>query len=309
MKSAGSGDRAKGTRTAMTNQPEQQPEPLNNVNLESAILGLKMALTPEEEQETREEFLKTLSESMLAVPTVNQVPTGPDGAILPNADITFIVAQTHDGKSGVPAFTALGGLRAAMPQAQNGVFLSGAQLGAILGNSPHYLFVDGPDMHAEVSQEELRGIAAKAQAVVDEQQAAAQHNVALEEALTALNADDTDATREATTAAFLNGFCRIPVAGEADRDTPVVILRMGNPEQPETVQEIPLITRDESLLCFTSEEAMKAWDDEEPHNAIALPGGMIAQLVAQTGVPSFRINPGSDTSKALKIDENRLVIV
>lgn len=293
----------------MTNQPEQPKEPLNNVELESAILGLRMALTPEEEEETRESFLNLLGTSMLAVPTVNPVPTGPDGAILPNADITFIVAQTHEGRSGVPAFTTLGGLRAAMPQAENGVFLSGAQLGAILGNSPHFLFVDGPDMHAEVTQEELRGLAATAQQAAEAQQAAAQHNTALEDALVTLAQDDSEASREAASMAFLNGFCRIPVAGEPDRDTPVVVLRMGNPEQPETVQEIPLITRDEALLCFTSEDAMKAWDGDPPHNAIALPGGMIAQLVAQTGVPSIKVNAGDENSRALKIDQNRLVIV
>lgn len=292
----------------MTNQAEQQPEPLNNVELESAILGLRMALTPEEEQEARESFLNLLGPSMLAVPTVNPVPTGPDGAILPNADITFIVAQTHEGRSGVPAFTTLGGLRAAMPQAQNGVFLSGAQLGAILGSSPHFLFVDGPDMHAEVTQEELQGLAAAAQQAVEAQQAAAQHNEPLEEALAQLASDDSEETREATSIAFLNGFCRIPVAGEPDRDTPVVVLRMGNPEQPETVQEIPLITRDEALVCFTSEDVMKGWDTDPPHNAIALPGGMIAQLVAQTGVPKIVVNPGTENSRSLKIDQTRLVV-
>ena len=63
------------------NQPDVQEEPLNNVELESAILGLRMALTPEEEVEAREHFLTVLRDSTLSVPTVNPTPTAPDGSI------------------------------------------------------------------------------------------------------------------------------------------------------------------------------------------------------------------------------------
>ncbi|MCW3061560.1 MAG: hypothetical protein JWQ02_3381 [Capsulimonas sp.] len=289
------------------NQPDVQEEPLNNVELESAILGLRMALTPEEEVEAREHFLTVLRDSTLSVPTVHPTPTAPDGSILPNADITFVVAQTQEGVSGVPAFTTLGQLRGTLPDVQNGMFLTGAQLGGILGNSPHKLFVDGPEMHVEVSQEEMVFMAQAAQQAVEDQQTAANHNQALEKAVADFQEDDTTASREALVGAFLGGFCRVPVATEADKDIPVVVLRLGDPNQPETVQEIPLLTDDEKLLAFTGEEALGAWSTSE-RNVIALPGPMLAQLLAQTGVGGVLINKGAEHSVTLKVDNNQLVV-
>ncbi|BDI31907.1 hypothetical protein CCAX7_39580 [Capsulimonas corticalis] len=289
------------------NQPDVQEEPLNNVELESAILGLRMALTPEEEVEAREHFLTVLRDSTLSVPTVTPTPTAPDGSILPNADITFVVAQTQEGVSGVPGFTTLGQLRGTLPDVQNGMFLTGAQLGGILGNSPHKLFVDGPEMHVEVSQEELVFMAQSAQKVIEDQQAAANHNVLLEQAIAEFKNDDSTASREALINAFGNGFCRLPVATEADKDTPVVVLRLGDPNQPETVQEVPLLTDQELLLAFTGEEALGAWSDAE-RNVIALPGGMIAQLIAQTGVGGVVINKGAENSATIKVEQNQLVV-
>src|SRR3569833_2983622 len=205
------------------NSPQAPEEPLNNVELESAILGMRMALTPEEEAEAREKFLSLLTLSTLVIPTVNQVQTTPDGQIAPNADITFVVVENPDGVSGIPAFTSLGFLKASLPNVNNGLFLNGAQLAGIVGPSPHKLFVDGPDMHAEVEKEELAAIGESAQQAMEAQQAAANHNENLEAALAKFARNETDERREALKEAFLTGFCRIPVANENDKDAKVVV--------------------------------------------------------------------------------------
>ena len=159
------------------------------------------------------------------------------------------------------------------------MFLTGAQLGGILGNSPHKLFVDGPEMHVEVSQEEMISMAQSAQEVVEAQQAAANHNVALEQALAEFEDEDTTASREALVGAFLGGFCRLPVATEADKDIPVVVLRLGDPNQPETVQEVPLLTDQELLLAFSGEEALGTWSSSErKRHRAARPDGRAIDL-------------------------------
>lgn len=290
----------------MTNIPD---EPLKNVELESAILGLRMALTPEEEMEARQKFLNILLVSTMAVPTAAPVPTGPDGQPLPGEDISLIVGNNADGVSGVPAFTSLGYLRAVIPQIENGMFLNGAQLGGILGQSEHHLFVDGPDLHAEVSPDELKALAQMAEEAAQAQQQAVQSNDALANALNALANDDSGLRREFVTTAFLEGFVRVPIAAETDKDVDVVALSMNQPNAPEdAAQEIELLTPDGDLPCFTDEAAMLVWD-AAPRNAIALPGPVVAQLVAQAEVDAIALNPGSPNGRKLKVDGERLVFV
>jgi len=64
-------------------QQDMAEEPLKNIALESAILGLKMALTDEESADLRRKFLDILRDSILAVPTLSPVETAPDGSIAP----------------------------------------------------------------------------------------------------------------------------------------------------------------------------------------------------------------------------------
>lgn len=289
-------------------QQDMTEEPLKNITLESAILGLRMALTPEEETETRQKFLETLRDSILAVPTLNPVPTAPDGSIAPNADIQLIIATNQEGVSGVPAFTQLGMLRAVLPQLEHGMFLSGAQLGGILGQSEHLLFVDGPDVHAEVSPEEMQQMAMTAQMMAQMQQQAAGKNERLEAALAALNEKDTSENRETVIRAFLEEFSRIPIAGDQDEDAECVVLSTGAPtDTPETPQELELLTEEDALLCFTGEDAMRQWDQAE-HTAVVLPGPVIAQLAAQAEVLTLLLNKGSETQRALRIVGERLEV-
>ena len=278
-------------------------EPLKNIDLESAVLGLRMALTPEEEVEARQKFLNILKDSILAVPTLHPVPVGPDGTIVPGSDISVVIAQNADGLSGVPAFTTLGRLRMVLEHLEHGMFLSGLQLAGILAGSENYLFVDGPDLHAAVTPEELQGLAQAAQMMAQMQQQAAERNERLEVTIAALQRDDTAASREAVAAAFMEEFCRLPVAGEQDANAECIILNMGNPETPDASQEIELLTVNGLLPCFTSEEAMRTWD-AAPRNAVILPGPIIAQLAAQAGVPSVIINAGSSTPHILHIEQN-----
>ena len=277
------------------NPPSVPEEPLNNVELESAILGMRMALTDEEETEARDKFLSQLSISTLVIPTVNQVKTAPDGSIAPDADITFVVVESPDGVSGIPAFTSLTFMRGALPNVNNGLFLPGNQLAGIIAASPHKLFVDGPDMHAEVEKEELVAMAQSAQVAMEAQQAAANHNEKLEAALAKYARNGTDDRREAVKEAFLTGFCRIPVANESDKDAKVVIMRTGNPQDEAQQQQIPLITENDELLCFSGEAALLKWKDAE-RNSVSLPGPMICDMVVRTGIGKVRLNLGSDDS-------------
>lgn len=289
-------------------QQDPTEEPLKNVPLESAILGLRMALTDEEGVEARRRFLDILRDSILAVPTLSAVPTAPDGSIAPNADIQLIIATNPEGVSGVPAFTQLGILRAALPQLENGMFLSGAQLGGILGGSEHLLFVDGPDLHAEVGPDELAMMAQASQMMAQMQQQAAGSNERLEAALAGLSREDTGDTRAAVIQAFLEEFSRIPVAGDSDEDAECIVLSTGAPQDtPETPQELELLTEDDALLCFTSEAAMRVWDTAG-RNAVVLPGPVIAQLSAQAGVTTLLLNKGSEGQRALTLVDGRIEV-
>jgi len=289
-------------------QQDPTEEPLKNVPLESAILGLRMALTDEEEDEARRRFLDILRDSILAVPTLSAVPTAPDGSIAPNADIQLIIATNPEGVSGVPAFTQLGILRAALPQLEHGMFLSGAQLGGILGGSEHLLFVDGPDLHAEVGPDELARMAQTSQMMAQMQQQAAGSNERLEAALAALGREDTGENRAAVIQAFLEEFSRIPVAGDSDGDAECVVLSTGAPQDtPETPQELELLTEEDALLCFTSEAAMRVWDTTG-RSAVVLPGPVIAQLSSQAGVNTLLLNKGSEGQRALTLADGRVEV-
>lgn len=322
--------------------PASQEEPLRNIDLESAILGLRMALTSEEEVGARKKFLDQLTRSTLVLPTVKAVPTQPDGSIMPGADITFVVVEARTGGTGVPGFTTLAGLRAAFPNVNNGVFLNGAQAAAILASSPHRLFVNGPDMHTEVELAEMAAIAAQVSEQVARQQEEANHNGRLEAALADWTALPNDRHREALTNAFLTGFCRIPVAADVDKGAKVVMLQTKN--GPDGLQAIPLLTESEHLLCFTSQNALLCWersnrsmqlgsvppsqmqssfDDEQSattvprsvadsavqHSAVALPGAMIVDMAARAHVPAIGVNVGSNASVSLRVENNRLIIV
>ena len=287
-------------------QQDPTEEPLRNINLESAILGLRMALTDEEAAEARTRFLDTLRDSTLAVPTITPVATAPDGSIQPGADIQLIIATNPEGVSGVPAFTQLGVLRATLPQLEHGMFLSGAQLCGMLAGSEHLLFVDGPDLHAEVTPPEMQALAQAAAMMGQMQQQAAEGNARLEAALAALHGSDITENRSAVVSGFLEEFCRVPIAGDVDEDADCIILSTGAAENtPETPQELELLTQDDALLCFTSEAAMKVWDDAG-RNAVVLPGTIIAQLSAQAEVLHILVNKGSADQRLLKIDGDRL---
>ncbi len=290
-------------------QQDMTEEPLKNIALESSILGLRMALTEEEGLEARRKFLDILRDSILAVPTLNPVPTAPDGSIAPGADIQLLIATNPEGVSGVPAFTQLGILRQALPQLEHGMFLSGAQIGGILGGSEHLLFVDGPDVHAEVAGPEMLAMAQTAQMMAQMQQQASGRNERLEAGLAALHREDTSENRDAVLRAFLEEFSRIPIAGDQDEDAECVVLSTGaEKDTPETPQEIELLTQDDALLCFTSEAMMRSWDDTE-RTAVVLPGPVIAQLAAQAEVTTLIINKGSETQHALRVGEGKLEVV
>jgi len=291
----------------MSTPPMPEEEPLKNVELESAILGLRMALTPEEETEARQEFLKQLSLSTIVVPTTNPVQLAPDGSIAPGTDITFVVVENKDGVTGVPGFTALKVLRSTLPNVNNGLFLNGAQIAGMVAASPHVLFVDGPDMHAEIDRDELASVVESAQKIATAQQAAAQRNELLETALSAMASNDSDTARETTTAAFLNGFCRIPVAGDSDKGAQCIVMRAGNP-QDTNAQEIPLMTEENELLCFTSDEAMRKWQDVD-RNSVALPGPMIVDMISKTGIGRLIVNRGTESARSFRVEQTRLTVI
>jgi hypothetical protein len=289
------------------NEPQVAEEPLNNVELESAMLELKMALTPEEETESREKFLEVLSRSMLAVPTATAVQQGPDGSIPANTNITFVVWEKPDKITGIPAFTAAKSLKENMSQVEHGMFLSGSQMSSILADSPHQLFVISQDTNVEITQDDLKVIAEHALKLSAAQQAAVDYNEKLELAIADLLESDSPKMREAAAAAFVHGFCRLPVASEADVDKPQIVLRSENTDTKEIVQEVHILLNEGSVPCFTSETAMQNWDGDN-HDAIALPGYVVAQLVATSGIPSILVNPGSRMSTVMKIDGEKVVI-
>jgi hypothetical protein len=271
------------------NQPNPSEEPLKNVELESAMLGLRMTLTPEETAEAREKFLDILRTSQLAVPTAQPVPTGPDNTILPNAPINLVIFNTPEGVSGVPAFTTLGGLRANIPQVEHGMFLTGTDLGNILAGSEHKLVVTSPDLQVEVETQELQHFAQLAQLQIAEQQQAVQNNQALTAALAAFGEEDNGANREAVIRAFLDGYCRYPVLAEADGDAEALVLSQDAPQGDAPAPELALLTIDGALPGFSSEDAIKVWDPAG-RNAIPLPGQMVVQLATQAEVPMILLN-------------------
>ncbi len=291
-------------------QPVPPQEPLNNVALESAIFGLRMALTPEESVQARQHFLQTLVNSTLAVATTHPVATAPDGGIPPNTDINMVVARNADGVDGVPCFTTLAALRGTLPQVENGIFMTGLQIAGVLAASNYLLFVDGPELHAEVTQEEMRGIVDQAQLFMQAQQQAMERNERLEAMLAALDRDDTEANREAVANAFVQEFARVPIAGAGDKDAECIVLSMGDPAQPPAPggpPELELLTVDGALPCFTSAEALGAWDTAG-RQAVVLPGAIIAQLAAQASVGTLLVNPAGPNTRSLRLEQDRVVV-
>lgn len=278
-------------------------EPLQNIELESAAVGLRMALTPEEAQEARGKFLETLRVSTLAVPTIKPVETDESGALVPGAEISLLVVNTPDGQSGVPAFTTLTGLRATLQGVENGMFLSGADLGNILGPSPHTLFVDGPDIHVEVPTAELQQMAFITNQIAQVQQQVAGGNETLDAALLSLAASDTLEARETVLQAFVNGFCLYPVAGDDDADAVTLSQEGAGGGGPEPA----LLLQDDALLCFTSTQALEAWNPA-PRAIIPLPGQMIVPLATQAEVGQIVINIGSPGAQTLRIAQEQVSV-
>ncbi len=291
-------------------QPDPPQEPLNNVALESAIFGLRMALTPEEAVQARQHFLQTLVNSTLAVATTHPVATAPDGSIPPNTDINMVVARNADGVDGVPAFTTLAALRGTLPQVENGIFMTGLQLAGVLSASNHLLFVDGPELHAEVTREEMQNIVDQAQLFMQAQQQAMERNERLEVLLAALDRDDTGAAREDVATAFVQEFARVPLAGAGDKDAECIVLSMGDPAQPPASggpPELELLTQGGALPCFTSAEALSAWDAAD-RQAVVLPGAIIAQLAPQAGLETLLVHPAGPNTRALRLDQGRVIV-
>lgn len=290
--------------------PDQlQEEPLKNADLEGKIVGLRMVLTPEEGEEARGKFLEALRTSPLAVPTMTPVPTGPDGAVLPGAEINLLVVTTQEGVTGVPAFTTLGQLRAALAQVENGMFLTGGDLGNILGSSGHKLFVDSLDGHVEVEPEELQQMAFVTQQQVAIDQQRAQHNELLEEALAALTEHDNEATRAAVVRAFVGGFCRYPLLTDAEGDAECLMLAEQSPTPGVPTPEIAVLTQEGALLAFTGEDVMRAWDPSPAErSAVILPGHGVGEWATQAEVRTIHINLGSPHTRALQVVDGQISV-
>ena len=151
-------------------------------------------------------------------------------------------------------------------------------------------------------------MAQTAQMMAQMQQQAANSNERLEAALGDLHLNDNSESRDTVIRAFLEEFSRIPVAGDQDEDAECVVLSTGAPEDtPQTPQELELLTEDDALLCFTSEDAMRVWD-QAGRNAVVLPGPVIAQLAAQAEVTTLLINKGGENQRALRIVDSRLEV-
>jgi hypothetical protein len=285
--------------------PNLPEERLKTIELESAILGLRMTLTPEEEAEARLKFLHILRTGSLAIPTLEPVATGPDGTVLPNAPINLLIVTTAEGVSGVPAFTTLDGLRATLPQVENGMFLSGADLGRILGPSDHKLFVTGPDMQVVVEKQELAQMTLVTQQEQAIQLQTALHNQSLEQALDALRESESPENQEAVIQAFLSGYCRYPILDPANSETEALVLSQESPTGDAPAQEIALMTIEGALPAFTGEEQLRTWNAESRGN-LPLPGSMVAQLASQAEVETILLNPGSGSPRTLSVRQGQL---
>jgi hypothetical protein len=285
----------------------EDEEPLRNIDLESAVLGLSMALTYEEETEARRKFLDILRDSTLAVPMMEQDAASGNGSKPPDTDIQLIVAENAKGTNGVPAFTTVTSLREAIPQAQTCTFLKGAQLAAMLAESPFMLFVDGPDLHAEVDHDEMKAMVTEMEAIVAAQQEAALHNAALEEALTTLAAKENSETAQAVTSAFMEGHCCVPLAAE-DEDVSTCIVLTAADDAPEGVpSRIALMTQDGALLCFTSPDKLTEWNSTT-RDVIPFPGPTVVQLANHGSIARLRVNAGSPEERTLIVEKERVTV-
>jgi hypothetical protein len=284
-----------------------EEEPLRNIDLESAVLGLKMALTYEEESEARRKFLNVLRESTLAVPMMDQGAPSSNGAKPADHDIQLIVAENVRGINGVPAFTTVACLRDTIPRAQSCTFLKGAQLAAMLAESPFMLFVDGPDLHAEVDHVEMKAIVAEMEAIVAQQQEAALHNAELEDALVLLSERENNETAEAVAAAFMGGHCCVPLAGEGDDLSACIVLTAAEDAPEGAPTQLALMTRNEALLCFTSPEKLNFWSDTT-RDIVPFPGQTIVELANHAGVTKLQLNAGSPDGRTLLVGPERVTV-
>ena len=183
--------------------------------------------------------------------------------------------------------------------------LTGADLGNILGHSGHKLFVDGPDLHAEVEPVELQQLAFVTHQQITQAQEDAQHNQRLEDALASFRETENRENAEAVVQAFLRGHCRYPVAGEADTDAEALVISQEAQEGRPAVPEIALLTQEGALPAFTSEAALQAWNTT-PRNAVLLDGPTIAQLASQAEIEQVLLNPGSPETRTLNVKQGQI---
>lgn len=289
----------------MTNQPDFE-EPLHNIDLEAAMMGIRMALSEEEHDEAHAEFMNHFKASQLAVPTANQVQLGPDGQIQNGSDIQLIVAEHPDGMTAIRAFTSLGNLRKTHPELQYGLVLMAWQVAGMVSNSPYDLLLEGPDVNTVVTRESLKEIVDEVQKMAASQQAAVDRNEVLEAALQQLTESGTEETRSGVEQAFLTGFCRIPVWIEADGKVPHLVISTGQGPEAKP-QQIPLRTHDGGLLCFTSEDSLSKWNEEE-RPMMVLPGAAILDMSLKSGLKHVRINEGNPNARILDVNDGRLVV-
>ena len=69
-----------------------------------------------------------------------------------------------------------------------------------------------------------------------------------------------------------------------------------------------MLTEDDALLCFTSEDAMRVWDNAG-RSAVVLPGPVIAQLAAQAEVFTLTLNKGSEPQRSLRIADGKPEVI
>jgi hypothetical protein len=140
------------------------------------------------------------------------------------------------------------------------------------------------------------------------QEGSAKQNLRLETALEALVARPNDsAARQEAVAAFMAGFCLIPIAAAADADAEcVVLIAEGTPGAAQ--QEVELLTDNGAMLCFSSYEALRIWDTEK-RAALPMEGKMLVQLCTEAEGDAIRLNSGLPTETTFSVNDNQLAIV
>jgi hypothetical protein len=280
----------------MRKNDDEFEEPLKNIDLESSIMGIRMALSDEEKDEAREEFLKLFKTSQLAVPTGKPPQIAPDGRIM---DLQLILSDPSEGEPAIRVFTTLTDLRVKLPGLQHGIVLPAWQIAGIAAGSPHELRVEGPHALTIITRDELTEILAELQRQAQESQKGLERNERLEAAIEKLHQGGGDEVREEVAAAFLDGFCRLPVIIEADGQVPhCVVTGQAGPNQPQ--QSIALKTHDGALLCFTSEAALNRWDARE-RPMMVLPGRAIVEVSQKSSLHKIRVDEGGPGAQTIQV--------